>query len=317
MPTYNDIISRSENGAVELPENVARDVIKAAESKSVISQLATKVPMESLVTRQAQLSGLPSAYFVNGDTGLKTATKVNFKGVELHAEPIAALVVIPDDFQADSFVNLSAQALELVSEAIARAIDNAALWGVNKPSTWGPSLYSHAVGAGNYIDYDDTKDFAFNAAEVSRKVAQDGFKPTAYATEPNLRWEMLGERDANGAPIFTNLAGENYEGLALHGIPAIEGDPGAWKTDVRLISGEWKHALLGVRQDVTMTMHKDGVIIDEDGKALFSAMQQDAQIMRVVTRVAWNISNPTTTANSVEGARSPFALLTNAGTAGS
>ncbi|TNH21443.1 phage major capsid protein [Micromonospora orduensis] len=314
---FNDVIGRDENGAIELSESVSKEILKAAASQSVVSQLATRVPMSSLVTRQAQVSGLPEAYFVGSDTGLKQTTKVQWKGVELQAEPIACLVVIPDDFQADSFENISAQAKTLIAEAIGRTIDNACLFGVNKPATWGPSLYAQAVAAGNHVDYDDTKDFGVNAANVALKVVEDGFKPTAYATEPGLRWRMLGERDAQGGPIFTQLAGEAYEGLALHGIPAVESDNGAWDADVRLIAGEWKNALLGVRQDVTVSMHKDGVIVDETGKVLFSAMQSDSQIMRVVTRVAWNVANPATNRNTVEAARSPFALLLNEGTAAS
>lgn len=62
---------------------------------------------------------------------------------------------------------------------------------------------------------------------------------------------------------------------------------GAWDaTKADVIAGQWDRSIVGMRSDITFTMHDDAVISDADGKVVFNAMQQDSRVMRVVTRLA-------------------------------
>ena len=316
---YDDIISRGDNGAIEIPEQVSRDVIQTMPGSSVILDLARRVTLSSKSYRQPVLSVLPDAYWVNGDTGLKQTTKVQWEDISLTAEPLAVLVVVPDEFIDDAMIPIWSEVRPLIAEAFGRKIDNAALWGVNKPATWADSVYQHAAAAGNFVEIGQNapvsqtgdSDLAQDVAAMGLQLAEDGFNLRGFAAQPGFNWRLLGMRTADGTPIYTNLVGENRQGL--YGVPFRESNNGAWNNDVKLIGGDWSNAIVGIRQDMTFTMHTDAVISNDDGEVVFNAMQQDSKIMRVVMRVGFAIANPLTRQNTVEATRSPFSLLVDDG----
>lgn len=335
MAYLNDsqMISRSQNGAIELPEEVAKDVVKAVEAQSVVMRLGRKVVMQSKNYSQPMITGLPTANWVSGDTGLKTTTTVQFGEAPLVAEALAALVIVPDEFFDDAMVPIWSEVKPLMAEAFGRALDNAALFGINKPASWGQPIYQHAISAGNYVELGQNKgmvagtgtltptdanwsDLGVDAAMVAMQVSNDGFTPDAFAVANGLQWRFLGSRDAQGGPLFTTLAGENG-GLGLYNLPAAESKNGAWKSGVHLIGGDWDKAVVGIRQDITFTVHTDGVIADSNGVVQFSAMQQDAKILRAVFRVGFAVVNPSNAQNSVAAARSPFSVLADNNSVGS
>lgn len=312
MAYLNDsqIVSRSENVAIELPTQVAKDVVKATAQESVIARLARQVPMTSKKTTQPLIGALPVANWVNGDTGLKQSSSLKFEGKTITAEALATLVVVPDEFFDDSQIPIWDEVLPLVAEAMGRRIDDAALFGNGAPASWTENVFAHASAAGNTITLGQNptgSDLGQDAAAVGLQLARDGFNLNGWAAETGLQWRLLGSRDDNGAPIFTQFAGEEG-GMALYGYPLVQ-SAGAWQSDTVLIGGDWSNALFGLRQDVTATIHTDAVITDANGVVVFNAMQQDAKIMRVVMRVGFGITNPATPQNTVASARSPFALL--------
>ena len=56
-------------------------------------------------------------------------------------------------------------------------------------------------------------------------------------------------------------------------------------------------------------MHPDGVITDEVGRSLFSAMQQDSTIYRAVMRVGYLLAAPPTDAGLPADERAPVAAV--------
>lgn len=319
MPEYNDIIDRSTNGpAIEIPEQVVSDVIQEATGQSVVMNLARRVTMSSRTYRQPVLSVLPDAYWVNGDTGLKQTTSVEWDNMYMTAEPIAVLVVVPDEFIADSMIPIWSEVRPLIAEAFGRKIDNAALWNLDRPSSWSDSIYQQAAAAGNYVEIGQggtgQTDLAWDVAQMGLQLAQDGFQLRGFASEPGFQWRLLGQRTADGQPIYTNLVGENRTGL--YGVPFLESTNGAWNSEVKLIGGDWSKAIVGVRQDMTFTMHTDAIISNDAGEVVFNAMQQDSKIMRVVMRVGFAVANPLTRQNTT-ATRYPFSLLVDNNSVGS
>lgn len=322
---YNNVIDRATNTAIEIPEQVANEVIQEATASSVVASLARKVRMSSKTYRQPVLDVLPDAYWVSGDTGLKQTTSVEWDSIYLTAEPLAVLVVIPDEFIDDATIPIWSEVRPLVAQAFGRKIDNAALWNLDRPASWTGSVYQSAAAAGNYVEIgqnatlagngNTTSDLATDVAAMGLQLAEDGFNLDAFAAQPGFNWRLVGQRSANGDPIYTSLIGENRQGL--YGVPFTESRNGAWDSEVKLIGGDWSKAILGTRQDMTYTMHTDAIISDGSGNVVFNAMQQDSKIMRVVGRFAFAIANPVTSLNSTRSSRSPFSLLVDNNTVGS
>jgi hypothetical protein len=73
--------------------------------------------------------------------------------------------------------------------------------------------------------------------------------------------------------------------------------------------------LIGIRQDLTITQHTDGVIV-QDGLVVFSAMQQDSIIFRCVMRVGYLLVAPPTGSGLHAGQRAPVAAVVPAGGGG-
>lgn len=328
---YNNVIDRATNPAIELPQEVSRDVIEAATASSVIMNLARTVRMSSKSYRQPVLDVLPNAYWVNGDTGLKQTTSVEWESVFLTAEPLAVLVVVPDEFIDDSFVPIWSEVKPLIAQAFGKVIDNAAIWNVNRPASWTSSVYQHAAAAGNYVEIGQNlgmvasgstitpgatySDLGVDVAMMGLQLSNDGFNLDGFAAQPGFNWRLVGMRDTTGAPIYTGLVGDTRQGL--YGKPFVESRNGAWNNGVKLIGGEWDKAILGVRQDMTFTMHSDAVISNDSGVVVFNSMQQDSKIMRVVGRFGFAIANPVTNLNATASSRSPFSILTDNNSVGS
>ncbi len=328
---YNNVIDRASNTAIEIPEQVASEVLQEATASSTVMQLARKVRMSSKTYRQPVLDVLPDAYWVTGDTGLKQTTEVEWDNVYLTAEALAVLVVVPDEFLQDSTVPIWSEVRPLIAQAFGRKIDNAALWGSDAPASWSTSVYEQAAAAGNYVEIGQNKgmvasgttvtpganysDLGTDVAMMGLQLAQDGYNLNAFAAQPGFNWRLIGQRDANGQPIYTSLIGDNRQGL--YGVPFVESKNGAWDSEVKLIGGDWSKAILGTRLDMTFTMHEDAVITNDSGVVVFNAMQQDSKIMRVVGRWGFAVANPVTSLNSTASSRSAFSLLTDNQTVGS
>lgn len=307
MASYSDVITRdASNDPLELPEEVSQQVIQQLPASSVVMANSRRITMSTKKYRQPVLDVLPDAYWVDGDTGLKQTTKQDWANINLTAEPLAALVVVPDEYMDDSGVPIWAQVRPRLVEAIGRKIDKAALFGVDKPATWtADSIYDGAIAAGNAIDGGTGDDMAADIAEMGRLLAVDGFDLNRFAAQPGFRWRLIGLRSTDGIPIYAPPAGEQPGTLFGYSMP--EAKNGAWdSTKALVIGGDWEYSIVGVRQDITFQIFDSAVITDDDGVVVFNAMQQDSKIMRVVCRVAWTSAAPT---NALGSTGYPFAVL--------
>ena len=82
------------------------------------------------------MTSFPEAYWVDGDTGLKQTTKQTFSQPIMTAEELAVIAVVPDAVIADSSLPIWETLRPYLVEAIGRKIDEAAVWGVDKPASW-------------------------------------------------------------------------------------------------------------------------------------------------------------------------------------
>lgn len=295
MAGYEESIGR---GDTVIPEPIANEIIQELPGASGLLNRARRVRLSSKTLKQPVLSALPDAYWVNGDTGLKQTTKEEWDNLTITAEELAALVVVPDAVIDDSQIPIWSEVRPLLVQAIGRKVDEAGLFGVDKPGSWPTAVVPGAIAAGNTVDEGDNDDLAADVAELGQLVAEDGFAVNGFASAPGLNWRLVGLRNNQGSPIYTpSLAAGSPS--TLYGYPLNEVTNGAWDSDeATLIGADWSKFVIGVRQDITFSISDSAVITDSEGKVIVNAYQQDSKILRVVFRVGFQIANPVTAVNS-------------------
>jgi HK97 family phage major capsid protein len=113
------------------------------------STCSPSIPVSTNQTRLPVISALPAAAFVNGDTGLKQTTEVNWANKFINIEELAAIVPIPEAVLDDTAFDVWGSVQPLLEQAIGRALDAAVLFGVNKPASWPSDINTAAVAASN------------------------------------------------------------------------------------------------------------------------------------------------------------------------
>lgn len=312
MADYDQIVGRAAVADAMIPDGVSTEIIKEAPKESVMLTRARRVPLSTAKAKQPVLSTLPEAYWVNGDTGLKKTTSVAWENQYITAEELAVIVPIPDALIDDSSVPLWDEVKPLIAEAFGQKIDAAAIFGVDKPSSWPTDIVSAATAAKNTVAAGTHKDLGADVAALAGLVAKQGYTVNGFASEPGLNWELVGMRTETGQPIFSPSMTVGQPS-ALYGIALNEVFTGGWdSTKAKLIALDWTKQVIGIRQDITYDLFREGVITDSTGKVILNLMQQDTKALRVVMRVGWATAAPMTRVGRGVSKTYPAGILTPA-----
>lgn len=308
MP-YNNIISRTDAAAL-IPEDVSQVMLGNLAAESAALSLSQRIPVAQSQTRLPVLAALPTAYFVTGDTGMKQTTEVNWANKYLNIEELAAIVPIPEAVLDDAAFDVWGSVRPMLEGAIARALDAAILFGVNKPASWPADITAAAVAAGNVYARGTNAAAAGGIAEDFNQlfglVEADGYTVNGVASRTSYRARLRGARGTDGQPLAdltgNTILGENIRFVA----------PGLWPTGLsaaEAIAGDWTQSVMGVRQDFTYKLLDQAVLTDAAGVIQYNLAQQDMVALRVVFRVGWQVANTINYENATEGTRFPFAVL--------
>ena len=135
---------------------------------------------------------------------------------------------------------------------------------------------------------------AQDIAALAEKVSVGGFAVNGFASRPGLSWKVRGLTDQTGRPIFADALTGNGT-FSIYGYPLDEVRNGAWNAEAaELVMLDWSKFVVGIRQDVTYSLFKEGVISDDTGKVVLNLMQQDSQALRAVFRVGFQVAVPLT-----------------------
>ena len=313
MANYNATILRTDAAAL-IPEEQSKQIIQNVTEESAVLKLAKRLPnMSSKTLRMPVLSSLPHAYFVNGDTGLKQTSKVDWDNVYINAEEIAVIVPVADSILADAEYDIWAQIRPQVAQAFGQVIDTAILYGVNKPESWPAPIVPAAMGSGNSVNIsDDGYADIMSAGGLISLVEEDGYLVNGYLASMDSRSWLRGITDKNGQPLFRNgMTGSTS--YMLDGQPIVFPKNGVLpfnatsSSTVKMIAGDWDKLVYAIRQDMTVTKTNTGVITDADGKVIYNLYQQDMTALRFVMRLGWALPQPVS-ALDVENPF-PFAVL--------
>jgi HK97 family phage major capsid protein len=268
------------------------------------------------------VSALPTAYFVNGATGIKQTTEVNWADKTLTAEELAVIVPVPQSAFDDSSYPIWDQVKPLIEEAAGLAIDQAVLYGTNIPAAWTAAFGAHAglvalatahSATVSLAACDDLYEALLDENGVLSLLETDGFIATGHIAHTTMKGKLRGCRDANGQPIFhpgQNI-GSSFATGELDGAPILYPLNGSIISALSLlISGQWNQLVFSMRQDISWMIANQGVITDAANNIVYNLFQQDMIALRLVLRLGFAVPNPINRIQATEGSRSPFAVLT-------
>lgn len=310
---YNNVIDRSDATAL-IPEEVSREIVQGVAETSACLRLFRRLPnMSRKQQRIPVLSALPTAYFVNGDTGLKQTTEQAWENKYLNAEEIACIVPIPEAVLDDADYDIWAEVRPRIVEAFGVVIDAAILFGTNAPNSWPDSILDGATSAGHVVALGtgaDIYDDIMGENGVISLVEEDGYMVNGHIAAMTMKAKLRGLRDTSGQPIFVRSMQDRtrYE---LDGEPMEFPANGAFDvTEALMFSGDFRQAVYAIRQEITYKVLTEAVIQDNTGAIVYNLAQQDMVALRAVMRLAWQVPNPVTRLQPTEAQRYPFAVLT-------
>jgi HK97 family phage major capsid protein len=246
-------ISRADVAA--LIENEYNHVLLGASAASSQALAASRViSLGTKVTNFPVLATLPEAGWVGesatGPEGVKPKSKVTWANKQIVVEEVAVIVPVHEDVLADATGDTISQIATTAGNAIGKKLDQAVVFGVEKPASWtSPALVPAAVAAGQVTQ--NVKGVAnvhdlYGAINVSAEtLALDGFVPDTLLASLSLRYRLANIRDGQGLPAFT---GNSYQGF-----DTVFSQNGAWDaTAAEAILVDKSRVIIGVRQDITV-----------------------------------------------------------------
>jgi HK97 family phage major capsid protein len=287
-----------------IPARYSMQIIQEATQQSSVLQLANRVPMGTQVERMPVPATFPRAGWTANSGGRKPYTDLKLSWEELVAEEVAAIVAIPDAILDDSSIDLWAYARPLLSEAIAVALDDAVLFGLDAPPSFPPGgLAALAAVVPSGSDHVDTINAAFQAVEVS------GLGITGSAADISVRGSLRNMRDSDGALLCgcDTIDGREVSSLFGYRIVYMPFTP----TEPDFFTGNWRYAFVGVRQDIRFDLNRNAVIVDNAGNVLINGWQDNMSALKVWARFGFAAVRPVTR-RCPEGA-TPFAVTTIGG----
>jgi HK97 family phage major capsid protein len=300
-----------------IPVQESREIVQGIIAQSAVLSRGRR--LQNMTARQYKvpvLDMLPVAYFVNGDSGQKKTTKMQWDKKFLVAEEIAVIVPIPEAVLDDAEYDIWGEVRPRLQEAFGKVIDGAVLFGTNKPTSWRAGIVATATTAGNVVTLPaaggtkDLYDVIMGEDGVIAKVEEDGYFVNGHLGDISMRAKLRGLRDEQGQPLFKSdmQTGTNY---TLDGSGITFPNNGAFdKTAALMISGDFSQLVYSIRQDLTYKIFTEGVVQNPDGSIAYNLMQNDMVALRAVMRLGWEIPNPINALQPTAAVRCPFAILT-------
>jgi HK97 family phage major capsid protein len=306
---YNNLIARADV-TEQIPVQELDQLLAIAREGSAALRLFPTSRISTSVSRMPVLAALPVAYFVDGDTGLKQTTEMNWESVTFNVEEIAAIVPIPENVLDDSSFDIWSEVRPGLAEAITRTLDAAVFFGTNAPSSWPDSIVEGAVAASNIYARGTNAAAAGGVAEDLNQlmilVENDGFDVNGWAANRSVRGRLRGARDTTGQQLMDVSTNE------IWGSPVAYPMRGLWPSGAsvaELIAGDFNAGRIAIRQDFTFKLLDQAVITDDSGNIVYNLPQQDMVALRVKFRCAFALANPVTYDNTNDSTRYPFAVL--------
>lgn len=298
MITDNDI------QALITPE-VQKEVIDDIVKESAVLKYFTRLPNMTTSQREIKvLDTLPVSYWVEGNTGFKKTSSLEWENKRIVAQELAVIVPVSINNIRDSAIDVWDTVRRAVVENMHKKIDAAIIMGDDKPPMFRESLVDTIINAGANIT--TTANFVSDTDSAMAKVEAAGYVPSAIMGGVGLRSDLRRVVDSTGQPIYASW---------LDGLEKIYVDNSAWdNTKSKYIVGDFKKCVYAIRQDIEFEIFTQGVVSDPStGAVIYNLMQQDMIAARCTMRLGWEVPNPVNILSSDPMVRFPLAMVVPSG----
>jgi len=275
-------ISRAEVATL-IEEAYADTLLGSAKEASTVLSAFQNVSMGTKTTHLPVLATLPEAGWVSESAsaagGVKPQAEVTWADRTLVAEEIAVIIPIHENVIDDATVPVLTEIAELGGQAVGKKLDQAVLFGTDKPASWvSDDLLTAAVGASqavNIVEGDaNVSDIVGGVNQVSKLIATAGWAPDTLVSSLAMRYEVANLRDANGMPIFRD---ESFAGFRTY-----FNRNGAWSPDDAIaFVVDSSRVKIGVRQDITVKF------LDQATVGSINLAERDMVALRLKARFAY------------------------------
>jgi HK97 family phage major capsid protein len=319
---YDSLTGRTDAGAL-IPEQVSYEMLGKATEQSAVLSLFRPVPVAANQVRFPVLSALPMAYWVTGDTGLKQTTEIGWGNKYIYVEELATILPVPDNVADDVERDIWTEAMPLLTEAFARALDSAAFFGANAPANFPTAIVTAAAAAGNVVSAgahnSATGGFMGDVDSMYSALEADGFEAEGFLAAVAARPLLRAARDTTGQRIDAGRVSGDLR--SIDGYPVLFPMSGLWPAaggvgvdGVAMIVGAWsQNFVVGTRKDISLKVLDQAVITDNTGAIVYNLAQQDMTALRLTFRVGWQVRNTINNQQPIEASRYPAAYIKTVG----
>lgn len=273
----------------------------AAVSSAALSAFNT-VPLGTKVTNAPVLTTLPDAYWVSESAtdaaGAKPTSKAVWGNKQFVVEEIAVIIPMHEDAIADATEDMLTGVSRLGGQAIGKTLDEAVLFGVNKPATWtSADLLAAATAAGAVFQVNATSgadDLAGSIYQAAAAVDDSGANPSTILSANGLRFRLANLRASDGTRIFSSVGGpDGAITNQIAGLDATFVKNGAWDgSKATALVTDSARVLIGVRQDITVKFLDQATI--GTGANQINLAERDMVALRFKARYAYVLGNTIT-----------------------
>lgn len=294
------MISDADIQALITPE-IQKEVIDDIVKESAVLKHFTRLPNMTTSQRELRiLDTLPLTYWVDGNTGFKQTTNLEWENKRIVAQELAVIVPISINNIRDSAVDVWETVRKRCVENMHKKIDQAIITGEDKPPMFRASLIDTIINAGANITV--TSSFVNDVDSAMAKVEASGYVPNAIMGGVGLRSDLRRVVDTTGQPIYASW---------LEGLDKVYVDNSAWdNAKAKYIVGDFKRCVYAIRQDIEFEIFTQGVVSDPStGAVVYNLMQQDMIAARCTMRLGWEVPNPVNILQPDPLVRFPLAMV--------
>lgn len=195
---------------------------------------------------------LPLVYWVEGNTGFKKTTNLEWANKRIVAQELATIIPIAINNVRDTAIDIWSEIRSKVVQNMHRKIDQAIITGEDNPPMFRASLIDTIINAGASIP--TTNNFVNDTDLSMAKVESSGYIPNAIMGGVGLRSDLRKVTDSTGQQIYASW---------LDGLEKIYVENSSWDSNkAKYIIEDFSKCVYAIRQDVEFEMFTQGVVSD-------------------------------------------------------